>query len=95
MYILLLILKLWPFEVNPSSQGYLRGGNQMHYVRLRHQANIKMGTKSLPGWLGIPDHGVGLREVRGSNPRGTTLIFAPVFPADRLETRGELGLILN
>ena len=27
-------------------------------------------------------HGVGVLEVRGSNPGGTTMIFAPVMPAE-------------
>ena len=34
----------------------------------------------IAGWLGIPGHGVGVRELRGSNPGGTNMIFAPVFP---------------
>ena len=49
-----------------------------------------MDTKLLPGatldtgWLG-EGHGVRVREVCGSNPGETTMIFAPVFPG---ETQG-------
>ena len=54
---------------------------------LRRQANIQIGMGSDTGWLGIPGHGVGVREVQGSNPVGTALIFAPVFTGYSLGTR--------
>ena len=47
-------------------------------VRLRLQVHIQMGSDT--GWLGIPGHGVGVREVRGSIPGGTTLFVSAVSP---------------
>ena len=40
--------------------------------------------------LGIPGHGVGVRDVPGLNPGGTTRFVCPYFPGDE---RG-LGIIM-
>ena len=58
----------------------MHGADQMHNVRLRHQAHLQMGT----GWLGIPGHMVGVREVRGSNSGEPFLCSASNFAEDTL-----------
>ena len=46
------------------------------------------------GWLGIAGHGVGVREVPGSNPGGTTQFAYPNFRGET-RTRNVRGLGLS
>ena len=49
--------------------------------------NIQWAPNRCPGCdtgrLGIPGHGVGVREVRRSNPGGTTYFFSPYFAGNK------------
>ena len=42
---------------------------------------------SYTGWLGIPDHVVGVKDVRGSNPAETIPLLCPNFAGDRREKK--------
>ena len=52
----------------------------------KHPNGHETGARgSDTGWLGIQGHGIGVREVPGSNTGGTTMIFAPDFPGEKCE----------
>ena len=61
------------------------------YISHEHPTSENDAGDSDTGWLGILGHEIGVQEVPGLNPGGTTMIFPPVFPGDARE----LGLKYN
>ena len=51
---------------------------KMHQVRLRHLNGPENTARATTQWLGVPGQGVGMREVRGSNPGESPIIAPPI-----------------